>query len=122
MTDAGQRPKDRAAPRLAVSGPTARLWGLAALATTYVLVWWGFAPDPAAPATDGAPAEVAQPTASPPATVWWHDLPLAQRPVVAIPPGWELAPPGTAIASATPRAARPAPVRRARVRLRTRSS
>lgn len=119
----------RRGPRWDVDGRALRLWTITGLATTYLIAWWGLAPEPtAAPVAATEPAPVTA-TSTPttastgpiPPAVWWHDVPAAQRPRVALPPGWVVtaAHPGDGpVLAAAPSPRRPA----RRVRVRTRSS
>lgn len=116
MTD---RPS-RVAPRLALSPLELRLYAVAVLAAVYLVAWraiaGGGSPNPVAPA-----AAAAQPASGASTSVWLDNLPLAQRPSLALPPGWRLASRGEpAVATTTPRIVR-VPTPRA-LRVRTRSS
>ena len=115
MTDRSSR----VAPRLALSPLELRLYAVAVLAAVYLVAWRAIAgsepPNPMTPAAAPAQASGA------PATVWLDDLPPAQRPVPALPPGWRLASRvDAAVAATTPRVVR-VPTPRA-LRVRTRSS
>jgi hypothetical protein len=111
MTD---RPA-RAAPRIRASPLELRLYCVALLAAVYVVAWRSM--------SAGAPPSVAPvlavETATPVARVVWLDeLPPAQRPVLALPPGWRLASRGElTVAPVVARAPASRPVR-----VRTRSS
>ena len=110
----------RAAPRLALSPLELRLYAVAVLAAVYLVAWRAIAGDgssnPVAPAAAEAQAASGAPT-----TVWLDDLPPAQRPSLALPPGWRLASRGEpAVATTVPRVVR-VPTTRA-LRVRTRSS
>lgn len=122
-------PPARRGPRWDVDGRTLRLWTISGLATTYLIAWWGLAPEPgpapvaapdAAPSTS-MPAPTPTSTGAIPPAVWWHDVPAAQRPTVAVPPGWVVTathPGDGPVLAAAPSPRRPA----RRVRVRTRSS
>ncbi|MCB9562605.1 MAG: hypothetical protein H6708_19560 [Kofleriaceae bacterium] len=134
-----RRARDRAAPRIALTGLEWRLYLIGALALAYVAVAWDLTtrlavevpadPSGEAPAPSAAPGE---PGRAPRAAIWIDQLPVAARPAVALPPGWTIAvEPGAAAGAATPTAApavrRAAPARPAvravpRRRIRTRSS
>ena len=109
----------RSRPRWEVDARALRLWVISGLATTYLIAWWSFAPAPTAVTAAAEPDP--PPTALAPTTVWWHELPPADRPAVALPPGWTVATgtPTTARPSVAPTAPRARPTRR---RVRTRSS
>ena len=109
----------RAAPRLALSALELRLYAVAVLAAVYLVAWRAIGgggssnPPPAAAA--------AQAASGAPTTVWLDDLPLAQRPSLALPTGWRLASRREpAVATTMPRVVR-VPTPRA-LRVRTRSS
>lgn len=109
---------------------------VAALAGAYLAALWAFAGKPTAhaeaarspmePASSAAarPSERAPPPGAGP--VWYEDLPAAQRPTVALPPGWRIAG-RSSLPAAEPAVRAPAPVtakttRPRAHRLRTRSS
>jgi hypothetical protein len=106
--------RGRKAPRLGLGVAEGRLYLVAGLAGIYLLAWRGVtgAPRPAA-----APpiAEVSEPTTAAPR--WIDEVPLAERPTVAIPPGWHATGRQGDVAAAPP-----VRVVRARPRVRTRSS
>lgn len=123
-----------------------RWWITAGLATTYLVAWWAFAPAQVsdAPAPTGLateadvtapPVAAAAPRSTPPGAtnvvLWWHELPLALRPKLELPAGWQVATPDRRAAPTigAQRAWRPtaayrtvAQERRRRPRVRTRSS
>lgn len=87
-----------------------RLWLIAGLATTYTLVWWAIAPVSPAPAPPAA--SQARAPASAPVFVAW--------PGSAVPPQPAVVPPQPSIA--VPAQPRAVVKRKARRRIRTRSS
>lgn len=110
----------RAAPRLALSPLELRLYVVAVLAAVYLVAWRAIAGSGSSNAITPA-AAAAQAASGAPTTVWLDDLPLAQRPSLALPPGWRLASRGEpAVATTMPRVVR-VPTPRA-LRVRTRSS
>jgi len=111
----------RAAPRLALSPLELRLHAVAVLAAVYLVAWRAIAAGDSSNTLTPAAAAAAQAASGAPATVWLDDLPPAQRPSLALPPGWRLASRGApAVAATMPRVVR-VPTPRA-LRVRTRSS
>ena len=110
----------RAAPRLPVSPLELRLYAVVVLAAVYLVAWRAIAGGGSSNLVSLANA-AAQAASGAPPTVWLDDLPPAQRPSPALPPGWRLASRGEpAVATTTPRVVR-VPTPRA-LRVRTRSS
>jgi hypothetical protein len=93
-----------------------RLYLTAALAGLHLVAWRAIARS-----TNPAAARPATPRVDDRGIVWLDDLPPGQRPVIALPPGWELVTAETAPPKArqVPRVRPAAPGRR---RVRTRSS
>jgi hypothetical protein len=120
MTTTTERP-----PAHATRASNLRLYLIAFLATVYVMAWWLFGAR--APATS-AELPVTEPareaSLQPRVVAWFDDLPPAQRPAVALPPGWHVAE-RTAPSSSMTRRGIPVPVRVSPARpgrIRTRSS
>lgn len=113
----------RATPKIQLSALEWRLYLSSLLAGAYVLAWVALAARTPRTATEGvadaaAPRGVRMTAAAPEARfVWIDDVPIAQRPVVSLPPGWTLAErPGTPSTHLVRRTADVRP------RIRTRSS
>jgi hypothetical protein len=105
---------------LALSPLELRLYVVAVLAAVYLVAWRAIAGDGSSNAVTPA-AAAAHAASSAPTTIWLEDLPLAQRPSLALPSGWRLASRGEfATATTMPRVVR-VPTPRA-LRVRTRSS
>ena len=112
MTDRARTP-----PRLPLTTLEWRLYVVVVLAGIYLIAWRAIADTTPGPPT-ASPARSA-PSDLTTRGVWLDDLPVAQRPVLTLPPGWELAARGEAVVAVpTPRRA---PASRP-LRVRTRSS
>lgn len=106
-------------PRLSFTPLEIRLFVVSALAGGYLFAFRAIAHPPTTIDTIDTIDTVGMVDRAPAPAVWFDDLPLAQRPAVALPPGWRLAarsePPTPAPRVAQSPASRP-------VRVRTRSS
>lgn len=102
-----------------------RLYLTAFLATAYVMAWWLLGVRSRATSAEPHVTEPAHDASVRPRVVaWFDDLPLAQRPPVALPPGWHVIERTAASSSLTSREI-PVPVRASPARpgrIRTRSS
>jgi hypothetical protein len=104
-----------------------RLYLASALAGVYLLTWRAIVWSASSPSSGGEPgpgAVVQRDDAPASRAVWLDDLPLAERPSIAVPPGWEIASrtaPEVAPTPRTPPRVVRAPSSRPR-RVRTRSS
>jgi len=122
MTTMTERP--RPSPAHATRASNLRLYLIAFLATVYVMAWWRFGTR--APATS-AELPVTEPAREarlqPRVVAWFDDLPPAQRPAVALPPGWHVAeraaPASTLTRREIPVAVRASPARPGRIRTRS---
>ncbi|MEZ4400746.1 MAG: hypothetical protein R3B06_12045 [Kofleriaceae bacterium] len=113
-----ESPRPRARPR---PGVELRRWIIAALALAHVAVWRVVV----RPAGDAdAAADAARPVDAPgtPTGIWLDDLPVSERPSVAVPVGWQLVDRHAVqptLAPARPRLVRAPAARPRRVRTRT---
>ena len=98
-------------------GKHLRIHLVTVLAAAYVVAWYALGSRSPRATPSAAPA----PVAPAPATVWYGDLAPAERPRVALPPGWSIASatPATTAATLTRTPQRVAPSRTRRIRTRS---